>query len=170
MSNSTVRILPERNNAQTQPVTTILRNIIREYPAGGGILRELCQNADDAGATEIKFVLDTRQHATENLLHDSLGEFQGVSLLAFNNGIFSEEDFKSLSTIGDSAKARNISSTGKFGRGFNSVTSYPSPRLRPQFLHLSKRLTHRSLYNRSTIGLMPLSYLPAHLFLSLIHI
>jgi sacsin len=42
-----------RDNRQVQPLTTILRNICRDYPGGGGILRELLQNADDAGATEV---------------------------------------------------------------------------------------------------------------------
>lgn len=116
-----VRIVPERNGAQFQPITTALRGIIKEYHDGGGVLRELCQNADDAGATEIEFVLDRRQHATQDILHEGLAEYQGVSLLAFNNRKFSRTDFDSLSRVGDSAKAKDPSSTGKFGRGFNSV-------------------------------------------------
>lgn len=114
-------VAPKRNNAQHQPLTTVLRNIIREYPAGGGVLRELCQNADDAEATEVEFVLDTNTYETKYLLHPGLAEYQGPALLAFNNKTFSLEDFESLSRIGDSAKATNLNSTGKFGRGFNSV-------------------------------------------------
>jgi len=38
--------------AQRQPITTTLRNILKDYPAST-CLRELLQNADDAGATEI---------------------------------------------------------------------------------------------------------------------
>lgn len=34
-------------------MTVTLRNICRDYPAGGGILRELLQNADDAGASDV---------------------------------------------------------------------------------------------------------------------
>ncbi|KAF8534251.1 hypothetical protein BDD12DRAFT_943100 [Trichophaea hybrida] len=115
---------PKRNNAQHQPLTTVLRNIIREYPPGGGVLRELCQNADDSGATTIEFVLDQNQHPTDNLLHDRLAEYQGPSLLAYNDRPFSETDFLSLSRIGDSEKAHDESSTGKFGRGFNSVYNW----------------------------------------------
>ena len=114
-------VAPIRNNAQQQSLTVLLRNIISEYPAGGGVLRELCQNADDAGADAIEFVLDTRQHPTENLLHKDLAKFQGISLLAYNNQRFSQEDFESLMRIGDSGKAKDLTSTGKFGRGFNSV-------------------------------------------------
>lgn len=116
-------IPPKRNNRQHQPLTVILRNIIREYPAGGGVLRELCQNADDAGASVVEFVLDRTQYPTDKLIHDGLAEYQGISLLAYNNKTFSEVDFGSLSRIGDSSKAQDLNSTGKFGRGFNSVSA-----------------------------------------------
>lgn len=116
-------VAPRRNNAQHQPLTTVLRNIIREYPAGGGVLRELCQNADDAGATQVEFVLDTRTYEVCKILHQDLAEYQGPALLAFNNSTFSSVDFDSLSKIGESAKANDPNSTGKFGRGFNSVSS-----------------------------------------------
>jgi hypothetical protein len=44
---------PIGHNAQVQRLTTALKNICRDYPAGGTVLRELLQNADDAGATEV---------------------------------------------------------------------------------------------------------------------
>lgn len=44
---------PIGNNRQHQRLTTALKNICRDYPAGGTVLRELLQNADDAGATEV---------------------------------------------------------------------------------------------------------------------
>jgi hypothetical protein len=44
---------PIGQNAQVQRLTTALTNICRDYPAGGTVLRELLQNADDAGATEV---------------------------------------------------------------------------------------------------------------------
>ncbi|KAF8244236.1 hypothetical protein K440DRAFT_559411 [Wilcoxina mikolae CBS 423.85] len=115
---------PKRNNAQYQALTTVLRGIIQDYPAGGGVLRELCQNADDSGATMIEFVFDPGEYPTDNLLHDRLAEYQGPSLLAYNNRTFSETDFLSLSRIGDSEKAHDERSTGKFGRGFNSVYNW----------------------------------------------
>lgn len=48
-----MKLLPERNNPQTQSLTTALSNICQDYPAGGGILRELLQNADDAKASNV---------------------------------------------------------------------------------------------------------------------
>lgn len=117
-------IQPERHNAQYQPVTIVLRSIIQDYEAGGGILLELCQNADDAGASKIEFVLDRRQHTTNNILDVGLAQYQGAALLAYNNRPFEDKDFHSLSRIGDSGKADDLNSTGKFGKGFNSVCPF----------------------------------------------
>jgi len=36
-----------------EPLTTRLSGLLKEYPPGVSILRELLQNADDAGASEI---------------------------------------------------------------------------------------------------------------------
>lgn len=85
------------------------------------MLRELCQNADDAGASSISFRLDTNHYSSSPLLHSDLGEYQGPALLAYNDSVFTDSDFQSLSQIGDSLKAQDPASTGKFGRGFNSV-------------------------------------------------
>lgn len=37
-----------------------IKLVIRDYPEGSTILNELLQNADDAGATKVTFVLDSR--------------------------------------------------------------------------------------------------------------
>jgi sacsin len=44
---------PRKQNPQRQPLTVSLRKICRDYPAGAGILKELLQNADDAGASTV---------------------------------------------------------------------------------------------------------------------
>ena len=109
-----------RHNPQSQPLTTLLRLICESYPPNS-CLRELLQNADDAGATEIEYVLDTNSYVGEPLLHEALAEYQGPALLARNNSVFTDEDFASLSAVGDSRKRHDAESTGKFGQGFNSV-------------------------------------------------
>ncbi len=38
---------------QSEPLIAGLRGIIRDYPEGVGILKELIQNADDAKATKV---------------------------------------------------------------------------------------------------------------------
>ncbi len=45
--------VPRRQNPQHQPLTVSLRKICGDYPAGAGVLRELLQNADDAGASTV---------------------------------------------------------------------------------------------------------------------
>lgn len=140
---------PRRQNPQHQALTITLKNICRDYPAGGGILRELLQNADDAGASELvsvdtcstalsfmdltnmmkAFVLDTRSHTTSNLLSPGLDEYQGPALLAYNNAKFSPQDFESLSALGASRKEQDAFATGKFGRGFSSVPRFQTHRV-----------------------------------------
>ena len=68
----------------------------------------------------MEYVLDTRTYTDGPLLYDGLQEYQGPSLLARNNRVFRDEDFASLSSIGDSRKRHDLAATGKFGQGFNS--------------------------------------------------
>ena len=52
---------------QHEPLTTRLNNILREYKVGVGIFKELIQNADDAGATKVCFLIDRRDGPKESL-------------------------------------------------------------------------------------------------------
>ncbi|KAI9763065.1 MAG: hypothetical protein M1840_000956 [Geoglossum simile] len=120
---------PRQSRAQTQPITTTLANILRDYPAGSTVLRELLQNADDAGASKIDFHLSTLPAAADvvshPLLHPELREYQGPAVVAHNNHPpFSPGDFESLSNVGDSLKRLDVTKTGKFGLGFNSVYNW----------------------------------------------
>ena len=77
----------------------------------------------------MKVCLDERSHGTETLAYDGLAQFQGPSLLVFNDSTFKESDFESISRIGDSVKRTQVGKTGRFGVGFNSVyhlTDMPS--------------------------------------------
>ena len=67
-------------------------------------------------------MLVTKTYPIDKLLHDQLGEYQGPALLVRNNSVFQEKDFESLARVGDSFKRHDASATGKFGRGFNSVS------------------------------------------------
>ena len=115
-----------KNFEQKQPITTTLRTICESYPPNTS-LRELLQNADDARASEIEFVLDTKTHAPSGpLLHEELSEYNGPALLARNNSKFTDRDFESLSSVGDSGKRNDPETVGKFGQGFNSVSERPA--------------------------------------------
>jgi hypothetical protein len=47
---------------QTEPLTRRLKNILADYTDGLSVLKELIQNADDAEASEIKFLYDERSN------------------------------------------------------------------------------------------------------------
>ena len=83
--------------------------------------QEILQNADDARATEVKFFIDERSHDQQNLLRPSLAKFQGPSLLAYNNAVFTDEDWTNIQKLKRSNKRSDPFKVGKFGIGFNSV-------------------------------------------------
>lgn len=85
------------------------------------LLQELIQNADDAGATVVKFRLDTRQHPGNDLMFPTLNLFQGPALLAYNNAIFQDEDWEHFGRIENSGKETAALKVGRFGVGFLSV-------------------------------------------------
>ncbi|TKY69100.1 Sacsin protein [Spatholobus suberectus] len=114
---------------QTVDLTRRIREVLLNYPEGTTVLKELIQNADDAGATTVSLCLDLRAHGGDSLLSESLAQWQGPALLAYNDAVFTEDDFVSISKIGGSAKHGQASKTGRFGVGFNSVyhlTDLPS--------------------------------------------
>ena len=79
----------------------------------------------------VKLCYDQRHHdaSPDRLLYPGLAEFQGPALLAHNDALFSEEDFISITRIGDSGKEGKRAKVGRFGVGFNSVyhlTDLPS--------------------------------------------
>ncbi|XP_020205115.1 sacsin isoform X1 [Cajanus cajan] len=114
---------------QTVDLTRRIREVLLTYPEGTTVLKELIQNADDAGATTVSLCLDRRSHGGDSLLSNSLAQWQGPALLAYNDAVFTEDDFVSISKIGGSSKHGQASKTGRFGVGFNSVyhlTDLPS--------------------------------------------
>ena len=116
---------------QSEPLTKRIKEIIKDYGDGSAIFKELIQNADDAGATEVKFLYDERlnEDKKKSLIDPCLKEFQGSALWAYNNAKFSEEDFQNLIKLGGAAKDDKRDKIGKFGLGFNAVyniTDVPS--------------------------------------------
>ena len=96
-------------------LTRKIREVLVNYPEGTTVFKELIQNADDAGATTVRFCLDRRWHGVESLLSDKLRHWQGPALLAYNDSVFTEADFSSICTLGDSKKKDQGWKTGRFG-------------------------------------------------------
>ncbi|MYC76557.1 hypothetical protein F4X10_12400 [Candidatus Poribacteria bacterium] len=78
------------------------------YPDNAHFIYELLQNAEDAGASEVKFVLKEDSATFEH------------------NGdrIFSPKDVDAITSIGFSTKRDDHTSIGKFGIGFKAVFAY----------------------------------------------
>ena len=110
-----------RSFGQKEKLTIRLKKIIATYPKDESILRELLQNADDAGCSEIHFILDPRNHKAENVFSEEWKQLQGPSLLVLNDKCFSDEDLRGIQNLGEGSKGNDSLKTGQFGVGFNCV-------------------------------------------------
>ncbi|KAJ7633010.1 hypothetical protein FB45DRAFT_832425 [Roridomyces roridus] len=106
-----------RNFSEHTDLTKIIKSILDSYPLGNGILRELLQNSDDASATTQTFILDLRTHPSTSVVDPELSGSQGPALLAVNDTLFSDEDWKGISTLHGSSKTTDETKIGKFGIG-----------------------------------------------------
>lgn len=113
---------------QSEDLTQRIRHITDMYPEGSSMVAEHVQNADDAGASVVKIILDAHTYGTETLFGDGLAKWQGPALMVFNDGVFSEGDFAAISRVGQAGKMDKVNSTGRFGLGFcgnYAVTDLP---------------------------------------------
>ena len=134
-----------------QPITRRIKEALEDYDQDIDVLKEMVQNAEDAGASEIKFVIDWRNHPTEYLLTREMKAWQGPALLVYNNAVFSDEDFTNICEIAGGSKKIDPTKIGRFGVGFCSVyhiTDVPSFVSRnfytvfdPNLLYLKERVT-----------------------------
>src|SRR5205085_5512260 len=97
---------------QAQPLTVALHKLVRDYPLSVGLFKEFLQNADDAGASEVRLILDWRNHATGQLPHQNLEVLSGPSLLVWNNAVFQPADIQNICRLGNSDKAEAASKIG----------------------------------------------------------
>lgn len=77
-----------------------------------GILHELIQNADDAGASKVAFLLDEGSHGESSLLGPAMRAWQGPALYVYNDATFSPQDFKNICSIGSNSKLASCAATG----------------------------------------------------------
>ena len=134
-----------------QSITGRIKEALEDYDQDIDVFKEMIQNAEDAGATEIKFVIDWRNHPTENLLTREMEAWQGPALFVYNNAVFSDKDFINICEIAGASKRIDPTKIGRFGVGFCSVyhiTDVPSFISRnfytvfdPNLLYLQERVT-----------------------------
>lgn len=114
---------------QQEKLTNRLKRILTGYPSEKEILKELVQNADDAQASEICFIRDSRHHPDERVFNDSWKQLQGPALCVYNNRPFTTADIKGIQSLGEGSKGDDKNKTGQYGVGFNAVyhlTDVPS--------------------------------------------
>nr|KAG5700581.1 hypothetical protein BaRGS_015377 [Batillaria attramentaria] len=106
---------------QCEPLTRRINRLLEGYTRDCTIFKELLQNADDAGATEVRFVKDFRRHPVERVLNDGWKEIMGPALCVYNDASFSQKDMKGIQALGEGSKEEEFLKTGRYGVGFNAV-------------------------------------------------
>jgi len=85
-----------------------IRKIVEDlYPDSAHFIYELLQNAEDRGATEVKFLL-----TPDRLIFEHNGE------------PFRPQDISAITDIGEGTKAHDDDKIGRFGVGFKAVFAY----------------------------------------------
>eukprot|EP00794_Sanderia_malayensis_P013599 gene13599-15011_t len=95
-----------------------LKNVLQQYPDNGQILKEIIQNAEDAGATKVCFLYDENDVST---IFTQRSELRAPSLYSYNDASFSKEDWRGIRMLGKSNKEKDPLKIGKFGLGFKST-------------------------------------------------
>ena len=108
---------------QEEKLTRRLSRLLEDYTDGFAVPKELVQNADDAGATEIRFLYDerTNEDAMTCLIDEEMRHCQGPALWVYNDAEFRDEDFANITKLNGATKESDTEKIGKFGLGFNAV-------------------------------------------------
>ena len=145
---------------QSDSLTHRLSVLLQEYTDGFAVPKELIQNADDAGATEVKFLYDQRENddAKTCLIDEGMRECQGPAFWAYNDAVFCDEDFENITKLSGATKERKTEMVGSFGLGFNAVynlTDVPSFISRHNIVIFDPHTTHlgKSIKNKSKPGI-----------------
>ena len=106
---------------QHEELTQRIKNILDEYPFDITVIKELLQNADDAKAKKLYFILDKRKHKNYQIPSDGWKDLQGPAVLVWNDAGFSKEDLSGIQRLGLGSKRPKSEAIGQYGIGFNVV-------------------------------------------------
>jgi hypothetical protein len=118
---------------QKYPVLRSIQTFLQQMAEGGArpaptVIKELLQNADDAGATEIAVLLDERERPSAFSM--GYADLLAPALLVRNNAHFKlpaelgpldQDDFTAICDVAGGHKRAQATAAGRFGIGFNSV-------------------------------------------------
>jgi sacsin len=118
---------------QRYPVLRSIQTFLQQMAEGGAraaptVIKELLQNADDAGATEVVVLLDDREHPAA--FSQAYADMVAPALLVRNNASFrlpadvggdDQDDFSAIRDVAGGHKRAQATAAGRFGIGFNSV-------------------------------------------------
>ena len=114
--------------SQKEDLCNRLYRITTSYSNPMDMFKELIQNADDARASEIQFILDDRNLPKQRVVNDNWEKLLEPALLVFNDAFFTSDDIKGIKDLGRGSKGDDVDKIGQFGVGFNcvfSITDYP---------------------------------------------
>ena len=114
--------------SQKEDLCNRLYRITTNYSNPMDIFKELIQNADDAHASEIQFILDDRNLPKQRVINDNWEKLLEPALLVFNDAFFTNDDIKGIKDLGRGSKGDDVHKIGQFGVGFNcvfSITDHP---------------------------------------------
>ncbi|GIQ79673.1 hypothetical protein KIPB_000347 [Kipferlia bialata] len=114
---------------QHEDIADRIKELIVEYPVRKDIFKELLQNARDAGASRMDFIIDRRDHPNKGVISPQYAGTHGPALVAYDNALFQEQHWQGITKLGVGSKRGDITKIGTYGLGFSSVfglTDVPS--------------------------------------------
>ena len=120
MTNANSQISRQSGGVRHPPEADIesIRDLLRGYGSAGSILKELIQNAEDAGASRMDAICLSGNAASP------LSLLRAPGLLVANNGRFTEDHRKAISQISLGTKGTEERAIGRFGKGLKSVFAW----------------------------------------------
>lgn len=135
-----------RENDSEEGLKRLLTDL---YPDNAHFIYELLQNAEDAGATEVKFTLDEK----------------GLDFEHNGSRLFTVGDVNAITSIGDKSKKDDPTKIGEFGVGFKAVFAYTNTpeihsgefhfQIQDLFVPKPKKIQNEILKNGQTLFLFP---------------